>query len=163
MRRVVPVLLASIFGLVLLLSFHTSPEGGITTSPKVGAEAPSTTAPIAGAGPPGTSGLPGRLQPADHRNRTGDLHRHRRSTTGTDRSRSRSRSTARGSSTSRRCRCPATGAHSQRLSQEAAPILRTEAISTQSARIDVVSGATFTSESYAQSLQSALDQANLGH
>lgn len=42
----------------------------------------------------------------------------------------------------------------------AAPILRQEALTAQSAQIDIVSGATYTSEGYAQSLQSALDQAH---
>ena len=36
-----------------------------------------------------------------------------------------------------------------------------ETTAKQSARIDMVSGATYTSEGYLQSLQSALDQANL--
>jgi uncharacterized protein with FMN-binding domain len=45
------------------------------------------------------------------------------------------------------------------ISHVAGPLLRTEALAAQSARIDVVSGATYTSNGYAQSLQSALDQA----
>jgi len=45
------------------------------------------------------------------------------------------------------------------ISSDAAPILEGEAIAAQSANIDSVSGATYTSEAYAQSLQSALDQA----
>jgi len=45
------------------------------------------------------------------------------------------------------------------ISQSVEPILKGEAISAQSARIDTVSGATYTSQAYAQSLQSALDQA----
>jgi uncharacterized protein with FMN-binding domain len=44
------------------------------------------------------------------------------------------------------------------ISSSAAPILQQEALSKQSAGIDAVSGATFTSASYAQSLQSALDK-----
>jgi uncharacterized protein with FMN-binding domain len=44
------------------------------------------------------------------------------------------------------------------ISQSVAPILQGEAISAQSAGIDTVSGATYTSQAYAQSLQSALDQ-----
>jgi uncharacterized protein with FMN-binding domain len=47
---------------------------------------------------------------------------------------------------------------SARISQAAGPRLRQEALSAQSANIDVVSGATYTSEGYAQSLQGALDQ-----
>ena len=41
------------------------------------------------------------------------------------------------------------------------PILIQETIKSQSANIDMVSGATYTSTGYIQSLQSALDQANL--
>jgi uncharacterized protein with FMN-binding domain len=48
------------------------------------------------------------------------------------------------------------------INNRATPILRTEALSAQSANIDGVSGATYTSEGYAQSLQSALDQARGG-
>jgi uncharacterized protein with FMN-binding domain len=44
------------------------------------------------------------------------------------------------------------------ISSAAEPILRQEALSAQSANIDAVSGATYTSESYTQSLQSALDK-----
>ena len=45
------------------------------------------------------------------------------------------------------------------ISAQAAPVLRQEALTAQSATIDTVSGATYTSEGYIQSLQSALDQA----
>lgn len=48
------------------------------------------------------------------------------------------------------------------ISAGAAPILRREALAAQSAQIDVVSGATYTSEAYQQSLQSAIDSAHLG-
>ncbi|WP_426595724.1 FMN-binding protein [Cellulomonas sp. McL0617] len=46
----------------------------------------------------------------------------------------------------------------QRINQEAVPILAQEVISAQSAHIDTVSGATYTSDSYAASVQSAIDQ-----
>ena len=45
------------------------------------------------------------------------------------------------------------------ISAQAAPILRQEALTARSAKIDLVSGATFTSEAYIRSLQSALDAA----
>jgi uncharacterized protein with FMN-binding domain len=48
------------------------------------------------------------------------------------------------------------------ISAGAAPTLRQEALAAQSAQIDVVSGATYTSEAYQQSLQSAIDAAHLG-
>ncbi len=53
------------------------------------------------------------------------------------------------------------GGRSVMISQQAAPILRQEALQAQSAQIQAVSGATFTSEAYITSLQSALDQAGL--
>jgi uncharacterized protein with FMN-binding domain len=46
---------------------------------------------------------------------------------------------------------------SQRIAESAAPTLRQEALQAQSAKIDTVSGATATSEAYAQSLQAAID------
>ena len=56
-------------------------------------------------------------------------------------------------------RLPASHQRSVEISQRAAPQLRQEALQAQSARIDVVSGATYTSDGYAQSLQGALDKA----
>jgi uncharacterized protein with FMN-binding domain len=48
------------------------------------------------------------------------------------------------------------------ISNYAAPRLRDEALQAQSANIDVVSGATYTSQGYIKSLQAALDSANAG-
>jgi uncharacterized protein with FMN-binding domain len=48
---------------------------------------------------------------------------------------------------------------SQRISDDAAPILRQEALAAQGAHIQLVSGATYTSDGYSRSLQSALDAA----
>jgi uncharacterized protein with FMN-binding domain len=47
------------------------------------------------------------------------------------------------------------------ISDNAAPILRQEALTKQSAKIDTVSGATYTSDGYISSLQSAIDKAKL--
>ena len=47
----------------------------------------------------------------------------------------------------------------QEINSYALPLLNQEAIDAQSASIDVVSGATYTSQGYTTSLQSALDQA----
>ena len=52
-----------------------------------------------------------------------------------------------------------TGGRSGQISEYVEPILSSEALTAQSANIDIVSGATYTSDAYAQSLQSALDQA----
>lgn len=48
--------------------------------------------------------------------------------------------------------------HSSGISQYAAPLLRQQALAAQSAHIDGVAGASYTSQGYAQSLQSALSQ-----
>ncbi|HEX3005770.1 MAG TPA: FMN-binding protein [Angustibacter sp.] len=50
---------------------------------------------------------------------------------------------------------------SRSISAAAAPQLHDEALQAQSANIDTVSGATYTSEGYRQSLQAALDAAHL--
>ncbi len=54
-----------------------------------------------------------------------------------------------------------TGRRSGQISHVAEPILHQEALAAQNASIDIVSGATYTSDAYAQSLQAALDQAGL--
>jgi uncharacterized protein with FMN-binding domain len=57
---------------------------------------------------------------------------------------------------------PSDRARSAEISQYVEPILRQEAISAQSAQMDVISGATYTSEAYAQSLDDALRQSHHG-
>lgn len=52
------------------------------------------------------------------------------------------------------------GQESSQIDSFAIPKLTSETLTAQSARIDAVSGATYTSQGYIQSLQSALDQAN---
>ena len=49
----------------------------------------------------------------------------------------------------------------QEINSYAVPILNQEAVSSQSSTIDMVSGATYTSDGYIQSLQSAIAQAHL--
>jgi uncharacterized protein with FMN-binding domain len=47
---------------------------------------------------------------------------------------------------------------SQQISAQAIPMLRSEVLSAQNASINGISGATYTSQAYAQSLQAALDK-----
>jgi uncharacterized protein with FMN-binding domain len=54
---------------------------------------------------------------------------------------------------------PSGDGHSSRISEAVGPMLRSEALQAQSATIDLVSGATYTSTAYRESLQSALDAA----
>jgi uncharacterized protein with FMN-binding domain len=51
--------------------------------------------------------------------------------------------------------------HSVQIDQSAAPVLIRETIAAQSAHIQAVSGATYTSNAYQQSLQAAIDRAGL--
>jgi uncharacterized protein with FMN-binding domain len=51
------------------------------------------------------------------------------------------------------------GGRSVQISNYAAPILRSEVIAAQSANVSTVSGATYTTDGYLSSVQSALDQA----
>ena len=56
---------------------------------------------------------------------------------------------------------PSSDSRDVEINNYALPILIQETIDAQSANVDMVSGATFTSIGYQQSLQSALDQAGL--
>jgi predicted ferric reductase/uncharacterized protein with FMN-binding domain len=57
---------------------------------------------------------------------------------------------------------PDLDAHSRELSATAAPLLRREALASAGRDIRVVSGATYTSTAYAESLQGALDRTRVG-
>ncbi|MET9293135.1 FMN-binding protein [Streptomyces sp. NPDC003077] len=57
---------------------------------------------------------------------------------------------------------PSGNGRDREIAATAVPRLTQEALNAQSARVDAVSGATYTSEGYVRSLQSALDQAH-GH
>ncbi|MFD9631312.1 FMN-binding protein [Streptomyces violascens] len=54
---------------------------------------------------------------------------------------------------------PSESGRDQEIAARAVPRLNEEALGAQNARIDAVSGASYTSEGYIQSLQSALDKA----
>ncbi|MFI9723280.1 FMN-binding protein [Streptomyces sp. NPDC052396] len=56
---------------------------------------------------------------------------------------------------------PSDNGRDQEIASYTLPRLTQEALGAQSAHIDAVSGASYTSEGYAQSLQSALDQAGV--
>jgi uncharacterized protein with FMN-binding domain len=53
------------------------------------------------------------------------------------------------------------GGRSVQLSNQAAPILRSEVIKAQSAKVNGVSGATYTSVAYLASVQAAIDKAGI--
>jgi len=53
------------------------------------------------------------------------------------------------------------GGRSVQLSNKAAPILRSEVLKAQSAKVTSVSGATYTTDAYLTSLQAAIDKAGI--
>jgi uncharacterized protein with FMN-binding domain len=56
---------------------------------------------------------------------------------------------------------PTDRARSRRINAQAGPLLRQEALRAQSAHIHVISGATYTSNAFAQSLQAAINRAHI--
>lgn len=52
---------------------------------------------------------------------------------------------------------PSSDDHSVQIAERATPVLRQEVLAAQSAQVNTVSGATYTSQGYARSVQSALD------
>jgi uncharacterized protein with FMN-binding domain len=174
MNRAVPAAIITAVGLGALASFHSSP--GLAAKSSAAAIVPRTTVPASAAPPsgatttttapssPGTSGTkptttsPATAAPATStqtRTLTGDAVDNQYGTV-------QVQVTLTGNQITDivAVQMPNSHQRSQEISQAAEPILRQEALQAQSAQIDLVSGATFTSESYAQSLQAALDQAN---
>jgi uncharacterized protein with FMN-binding domain len=152
MRRITLAVAATVAGLILLLSYRTSLSGPAATptgAPPgvVRPAAQGTSAPSAGADT-GTGGQTGRVNGAVVDNGYGPVQVQIEVSAG----RIVDVSTL---------ALPGDG-HSRRINSFAVPRLREEVLAAQSAQIDTVSGATATSEAYAQSLQAALDAAHLG-
>lgn len=168
MRRAPWVVGATGAGLGLLFSFHTKPvhvtiaspaKGSASTSPSSTTSTSSTTSPptsgpatgaTATTRPTATTSPPTTATPTrsgtgqDVQYQYGDL---------------QLKVTERGS-TITNIEILADGAadaRSAEINSQALPMLQEEAMQAQSANIDGVSGATFTSNAYAQALQSALD------
>jgi uncharacterized protein with FMN-binding domain len=151
MRRALPAVFATLGGLVLLANFHSA--SGVKP---LTITAPTTsTTPAAGSGPPSsgttsqtTSGAATGTHQIDGpvvATRFGDVQVRVTISNGkiTDVS---------------PLQMPFDRRHSQELSQAATPLLHDEVLHAQSAQIDLLSGATYTSSAYQQSLQAALDQ-----
>ena len=130
--------------LVLLISFHVPDDGSIAV-----ANGPSTT---------GTGDTTGQANTAQQGTRTVDG-----ATVQTRFGPVQVRVTIEGSSVTEitAVQLPDGDRRSVQISSRAEPTLRSEALAAQSANIDGVSGATYTSLAYARSLQSALDSAGI--
>ena len=138
MRRTILLLAATIIGLYLLLSFRSTPIRGVAAPPKVSV-VPGQAGNQARAGVRVITGpaMPTMFGPVQVRVDLAGKH----------------------ISDVQAIQLPGDFALSRQISATAGPILRQEALKAQSARIDAVSGATYTSRGYQQSLQAALDRA----
>ena len=149
MKRAIAATGVTIAGVVWVLTYRvTPPSAGIAAVPP--APGPGDAQPSPGASvTPTPAGVSGTFTGSDVSNRYGDVQVRVVVSNGhlTD-------VTA--------LRLPSDRATSAYISQVAGPMLRSEALQAQSARIDIISGAAYTSVSYAQSLESALRQAHLG-
>ena len=162
-RRGAAALLLTTAALALLLSFKTPTDtdptagtrvaaaDGATATPAPAAAGPGATMPAATSAPatsaPGTADLrDGTVQGAVVGTRWGAVQVQVTITGGTI-----TDVTA--------LQLPSGDRHSWDISSRAEPVLRRSALAIQGAEIDIVSGATYTSLAYAQSLQAALDAA----
>jgi hypothetical protein len=155
MHRAIPVIAATAGGLALLANFHTNPSGvsvaragAPTTVPSTESSAPpvSSGSSPPGSGPPTTAGSRRTVDGPVVPTRYGDV---------------QVRVVLVGGQIVdvQALKLPNDRARSVRISNEAGPLLREETLRAQSAQIDLVSGASYTSDGYAQSLQGALDAA----
>jgi uncharacterized protein with FMN-binding domain len=170
MRRAIVAGTATVSGIVLLLGLKPHSSGsalgtssfsigsGSNSSPSTSAAAPATTAPAAGNGQSSSSAP--KSSPSTPSTSTGT-----KVVTG-DAADTRYgpvqlQVTFSGKKITNInvLQYPTESFRDQQINSYALPILNQEAMSAQSANIDVVSGATYTSDGYAQSLQSAIDKA----
>jgi uncharacterized protein with FMN-binding domain len=168
MRRAIPAVVITVAGLGALASFHSTPAGPVKSAGA--ALVPGSTTPATAAPPnpePGpASQTPATQTPATQtpatrapttggatRTLTGDPVDNRYGTV-------QVQVTLQGKTITgvTMLQMPDSHQRSVEISQQAQPLLLQEVLQAQSAQIDIVSGATYTSQSYAQSLQSALDK-----
>ena len=146
MRRIVTALAGTVTALVMLFGYHTSTAGsGTTAAVPTG---PVTTGTSGSSSSSGSSG--------SGRTYTGD-------TVQTQWGPVQVQITVSGGRVTEvtTLQHPSGNPRDEEINAYALPVLRESALSAQSADIDLVSGATVTSQGYVGSLQSALDQANL--
>jgi uncharacterized protein with FMN-binding domain len=146
MRRIIIAIGATLSGLVLLFSWPTSTNQPVTDTGSTGGTTTAGGSTTTSGG--GTaSGVTGTFTGDSASTRYGDV---QVQITVTD-----------GVITASDAIAHPSGGRNDQINNYAVPILNDETLAAQSAGIDMISGATFTSRGYAESLQSALDQAGL--
>lgn len=147
-KRAVGALLSTVLGLVLLLSFKTPETSGVSATGRTlqaGVDQPVGGASRALTGAGTKRGYSdGTVTGQDVSTRYGDV---------------QVQVTISGGAITdvTALQLPDGDGHSSRISSAVEPMLRSMALQAQSANIDLVSGATYTSGAYRESLQSALD------
>lgn len=166
MKRNVTWLLSTISVVVLLFGYHTSTDGTVAATPQTmtvsGGKATTTTSGGTGNGD-GTSGSgsgSGTTQKSTSKRQT---HTVTGSTVNTRWGPVQVQLTVSGGKITDVAvlQYPNANGTDQQISSYSLPILMQDTVDAQGANIDMVSGATYTSTGYLQSLQSALDQAGI--
>jgi uncharacterized protein with FMN-binding domain len=158
MRRIVFWLLATVTVVVLLFGYRTSLAGPLATTARTVAAAPPSTAGqrSAGQGPATTTTQPEAATGSASRTVTGQVAQTRWGPVQVELTVSGGKVTDVSV-----LQYPNGNPRDQQINAYALPILVQETLDAQSASIDMVSGATVTSDGYQRSLQSALDEAGL--
>jgi uncharacterized protein with FMN-binding domain len=164
MKRIVTWFLSTLSIVVLLFGYHTSTSGSVTATPQtvITSGGKTTTATSGGTNGNGTSGngsggSNATAKPAAQtKTVTG-------STVNTRWGPVQVQLTVSGGKITdvAMLQYPNGNGTDQQISSYALPILMQATVDAQSANIDMVSGATYTSTGYLQSLQSAIDQAGI--
>ena len=166
MRRIALFVLSTLSTLVLLLGYNTSTSGPLATSAPTSIQSgpitssPGSTSGSTSSGSPSTGGTSSGSGSGS--NATGSTEV-TGSVADTQWGPVQVRLTLTGGTISKVTvlQYPSGNGKDQEINDYALPILTQETVDAQSAQIDMVSGATVTSNGYLESLQSALDQARL--
>ncbi|WP_426564175.1 FMN-binding protein [Angustibacter sp. McL0619] len=157
MRRIVFVLMSTVTALVLLFSYHTSTSSQIAPSTSIASGVGSSGGTAAGGSSSSSgSGTSGSGTSSSGTTYTGDAVDTQWGVVQVAITVDGGKITA-----AEAVRYPTGNGRDQEINSYAVPQLNSEAVQGQTGSIDAVSGATVTSDGYIQSLQSAIDKANL--
>jgi uncharacterized protein with FMN-binding domain len=162
MRRAPIVITATVVGLIGVLEFHARPSAiAVTTIPAAGAAAASPAGPSPSQGSPGTAAGPKASSPgtpSSSRTAVGPQVNYSYGTLSVSITVSGTKLTKVGIASIDDGGNP----RSQEIDQNSIPMLEQQAVAAQSANIQGVSGASYTSAGFKQSLQAALQQLGAG-
>jgi len=163
MRRVILAIVGTVAGLVVLLSFKTHSTSAVTTPPAAisgaGGQASASAATPSASGSSGSS----RKASSSSGNAAGAATTVTGSAADTMYGQVQVQITVKNGkvTAAQAVQYPQESPRDQEINSYAIPVLNQEAVSAGSAQIDAVSGATYTSGGYLNSLQSALDKAGI--